>query len=1378
MRIDNPIGINAALTGSFSGSFFGNGSGLTNVAASNVEYANVLNKPTLLSGSAQIASQISGSFGAVSASFATRFDNLGTGFATDSELSNVSSSLAGDITNIYNTYATDTELANVSSSLAGNVATIFNTYATDSELAAVSASLASNIANIYSTYATDTELTNVSSSLASNIANIYNTYATDSELAVVSASLASNIVSINNTINGLDNTYATDSQLAALSASLIAVDADIHSDITILSSSLSSNIIGVNTHLNTVSGSLANRIDNINTAINNLDNTYATDASLISVSSSFASTTSTNVQIARINSGSFATRIDNINTTINNLGSTYATDSELASVSSSFASRIVPIESSTSTATSVNNTQNTRLAALEAATGSYQSGLTFNDTSGQAGINFTNTSGTITAVATGLGTTDNVTFRNGTFNGSVFVDGNLFVSGTTTSISVQNLAVSDNLIYLNNGAQTTILDINGDGTTITYTTEENHNYVVGMVVTVTGVNPTAYNVTSQTITAVGTKSHAGQTHTTFSISGSTTTSYVSGGIARAKSGTNPDLGFAGGYNDGTYHHAGLFRDASDNIWKFFRGYDPEPDASIYIDTTHASFELAPLQVSNLIATSITGSLSGNASTASKLATARTITLGGDLTGNVSFDGSAGVTLTATIAADSVALGTDTTGNYVASLVAGTGITLANNTGEGATPTITNSAPDQTVVLTAGSNVTITGTYPSFTIASTDTNTTYTASTGLSLTGTAFSIDSSVVTLSGAQILTNKTINASQLVDASVTNAKLANSSVTVTAGTGMSGGGAVSLGSSVTLTNAGVTSNVAGTGISVSGATGAVTITNSDRGSSQNIFKNIAVAGQTTVVADTNDDTLTLAAGSNVTITTDATTDTITITATDTNTTYSAGTGITLTGTTFSNAGVTSAVAGTGVGVSAATGAVTFSIGQSVATSAQVTFDSVITGNNGNGTNVRIGDDAWIGDINAANTFRIQGVQDATQGYIVFGNSNATALGRTGTGALTYGGNTIYHGGNLTVGDGGLTQVNFTTTRRDKLDGIAANANNYSLPTATSTALGGIELASDTTQTVAANAVSATAGRTYGLQLNASLQGVVNVPWTDTTYSVGDGGLTAVNFTTTRRDKLDGIAAGATNVTNTNQLTNGAGYITASSTDTLTNKSGNISQWTNNSGYQTSSGTVAKVENTVTSTNSADLVYGNMADNDQFRIRIGGTASNAGFVEIATADDATEPIHVRQYSGVFTTLSRTATLLDGSGNTTFPGDVTAYSSDERLKENIKNIPNALDKVLSLNGVTFDWKQEAFDAGFNPKIKEGDAGVLAQQVQAVLPQAVKPAPFDLDENGGSRSGENYLTVQYEKLAPLFIEAIKEQQKQIEELKAELAELKNK
>jgi hypothetical protein len=82
----------------------------------------------------------------------------------------------------------------------------------------------------------------------------------------------------------------------------------------------------------------------------------------------------------------------------------------------------------------------------------------------------------------------------------------------------------------------------------------------------------------------------------------------------------------------------------------------------------------------------------------------------------------------------------------------------------------------------------------------------------------------IATISGTQTLTNKTINGSQLVDTSVANGKLTNSSVTVSAGTGMSGGGAVSLGGTVTLTNAGVTSAVAGTGVGVSAGTGAVTI--------------------------------------------------------------------------------------------------------------------------------------------------------------------------------------------------------------------------------------------------------------------------------------------------------------------------------------------------------------------------------------------------------------------------------------------------------------------------------------------------------------------------------------------------------------------------
>ena len=90
---------------------------------------------------------------------------------------------------------------------------------------------------------------------------------------------------------------------------------------------------------------------------------------------------------------------------------------------------------------------------------------------------------------------------------------------------------------------------------------------------------------------------------------------------------------------------------------------------------------------NFAAGTITAALTGNASTATTLATARAIQLSGDVTGTADFDGSAAINITTTIAANSVALGADTTGSYVASLVAGTGVTLSNNSGEGATPTI-------------------------------------------------------------------------------------------------------------------------------------------------------------------------------------------------------------------------------------------------------------------------------------------------------------------------------------------------------------------------------------------------------------------------------------------------------------------------------------------------------------------------------------------------------------------------------------------------------------------------------------------------------------------------------------------------------------------
>ena len=113
-------------------------------------------------------------------------------------------------------------------------------------------------------------------------------------------------------------------------------------------------------------------------------------------------------------------------------------------------------------------------------------------------------------------------------------------------------------------------------------------------------------------------------------------------------------------------------------------------------------------------------------------------------------------------------------------------------------------------------------------------------------------------------------------------------------------------------------------------------------------------------------------------------------------------------------------------------------------------------------------------------------------------------------------------------------------------------------------------------------------------------------------------------------------------------------------------------------------------------------------------------------------------------------------------------DIIAYASDKRLKNNVQILDKPLEKINKLTGFTYNWNEKAKEVA-NYDTEELLVGVFAQDVQAVLPEAVKLAPFDNDGNNKSISGENYLTVQYEKIVPLLIEAIKEQQKQIDELK---------
>jgi hypothetical protein len=128
------------------------------------------------------------------------------------------------------------------------------------------------------------------------------------------------------------------------------------------------------------------------------------------------------------------------------------------------------------------------------------------------------------------------------------------------------------------------------------------------------------------------------------------------------------------------------------------------------------------------------------------------------------------------------------------------------------------------------------------------------------------------------------------------------------------------------------------------------------------------------------------------------------------------------------------------------------------------------------------------------------------------------------------------------TGNGVLTMTrNDSTTITVDLDGRfqPAGVTSYTLPAATSAVRGGIELASDTVQSVAANAVSATAGRTYGVQVNSAGQAVVNVPWVDTntntTYSAGSGiTLSGTTFSNAAPDQTVTLTgAGATSISGT-----------------------------------------------------------------------------------------------------------------------------------------------------------------------------------------------------------------------------------------------------
>jgi hypothetical protein len=141
------------------------------------------------------------------------------------------------------------------------------------------------------------------------------------------------------------------------------------------------------------------------------------------------------------------------------------------------------------------------------------------------------------------------------------------------------------------------------------------------------------------------------------------------------------------------------------------------------------------------------------------------------------------------------------------------------------------------------------------------------------------------------------------------------------------------------------------------------------------------------------------------------------------------------------------------------------------------------------------------------------------------------------------------------------------------------------------------------------------------------------------------------------------------------------------------------------------------------------------------------------------------------------TSSNIDTLTIDGGIIASRGIVSSFS-DNRLKNHTSNIANPIDLINKLNGFHYTPNDMALQYGF-PSVP--DVGLSAQEVQSILPEIVRIAPFDmmLDSYSNiiSKSGDNYLTICYEKLAPLFVESIKALKKELDDVKRELAKLKN-
>ena len=368
--------------------------------------------------------------------------------------------------------------------------------------------------------------------------------------------------------------------------------------------------------------------------------------------------------------------------------------------------------------------------------------------------------------------------------------------------------------------------------------------------------------------------------------------------------------------------------------------------------------------------------------------------------------------------------------------------------------------------------------------------------------------------------------------------------------------------------------------------------------------------------------------------------------------------------------------------------------------------------------------------------------------------------------------NTFTGTNNIFNGTLQATTANFTTLQADAIDFdgdltvdlIAANTINAVAANFTTLQADAITFDGDlTVDTVTANTLVGTVNVGTVTGTLAETNGGTG----HTTYTTGDvlysdgsnslaklavgsaGQLLTVNSGGTNVEWANAPAGGVTSVDvsgGSTGLTTSGGAITGSGTITI---AGQLTVASGGTGA--SSASAARTALGIGSIGELSSINNSHWGGTVLQLSNGGTASSS-------AAGAASNLGLGTNDGVqFGSLGIGTTASGTTGEIRATNNVTAYYSDERLKTKLGAIEDALGKVNSLSGFYYEANQVAQDLGYDVK---REVGVSAQEVQAVLPEIVVAAPIS----------DEYLTVHYDKLVPLLIEAIKELTAKVEILEA--------